>query len=96
MRFKEGLGALRARFYAVIARAPLAMSLYRELAEAVSERLTEGRILDVGTGPGYLPVEIAKRSPEVEVSGIDITPTFVDIANRNADFGLTGTLVDFN
>jgi ubiquinone/menaquinone biosynthesis C-methylase UbiE len=47
--------------------------------------LLEGeRILDLGTGPGFLPVEIARRAPRVEVEGIDLSRRLVESARRNA------------
>ncbi len=60
------------------------MRRYRAFSEELSSRISRGRILDAGTGPGRLPIEIAKRS-EAEVTGIDITFTLVEVANRIAD-----------
>lgn len=52
--------------------------------------MTSGKIIDVGTGPGYLPFEIAKRSQSLEIIGIDISSKMVEIANKNAEnFGLS-------
>lgn len=58
--------------------------LYRGFVEAVTRELKSGRILDVGTGPGYVPIEIAKRNKEVCVDGVDIAENFITIAERNA------------
>jgi len=41
--------------------------------------------LDVGTGPGYLPIEIAKREPRIKVVGVDSSKAMVRIAQRNAE-----------
>jgi len=46
--------------------------LYRTVANRVVENLpTGGAVLDVGTGPGRLLVELARRRPDVRVVGID-------------------------
>jgi ubiquinone/menaquinone biosynthesis C-methylase UbiE len=37
----------------------------------------------VGTGPGYLPIEIAKRRPKVKIDSIDLSKRMVEIAKRN-------------
>lgn len=51
-----------------------------KIVKIVPER---GRILDVATGPGYLPIELAKAG-NFEVTGLDISETFVGIAKKNA------------
>jgi len=59
--------------------------LYEMMAEEIVSKTNSGRILDVGTGPGTLPIEIAKRAPDMEVIGIDISKTMVKIARKNAE-----------
>jgi len=66
------------------ARTEFLKDLYYEAAQDACSKLTSGRILDIGTGPGYLPIEIAKRSPNLEVVGIDISSGMLKVANRNA------------
>lgn len=54
------------------------------LAQRVTAALPAGsRILEVAPGPGYLAIEIARRRP-YQVTGLDISHTFVEIATRNA------------
>jgi ubiquinone/menaquinone biosynthesis C-methylase UbiE len=43
-----------------------------------------GTILDLGSGTGYLSIEIAKRSPGLQVYGIDLSRQMVKIARRHA------------
>lgn len=57
---------------------------YVPLSEEVVSQLREGRILDIGTGPGYLPIEIVKRSPRIRVDGIDLSRRLIETARRNA------------
>ncbi len=45
---------------------------------------TYGRILDLGTGPGYLPIEIAKRVHNFHIDGIDPLLKLIKIARNNA------------
>jgi ubiquinone/menaquinone biosynthesis C-methylase UbiE len=60
------------------------------VAKEVCSKISSGRILDLGTGPGYLPIEIAKNAPSLEVFGIDLSSGMIDIANKNAsDLGLS-------
>jgi ubiquinone/menaquinone biosynthesis C-methylase UbiE len=66
---------------------------YRGLAQEVVAFLQAGRILDLGTGPGYLPIEIVKTSPELTVVGIDLSRSLIKMARRNAgNAGVAGRL----
>lgn len=57
---------------------------YVPVAEEVVRELQGGHILDLGTGPGYLPIEIAKRSPHIRVHGIDLSRGLIEKARSNA------------
>jgi ubiquinone/menaquinone biosynthesis C-methylase UbiE len=48
----------------------------------------DGAILDVGTGPGMFLVELAKRRPDLRLTGVDLSADMVRAAQRNlAPFG---------
>jgi ubiquinone/menaquinone biosynthesis C-methylase UbiE len=56
---------------------------YAALADAIAGRARPGaRVLEVAPGPGYLAIELARRG--LVTSGVDISRTFVRIANDNA------------
>ncbi|MEQ7124097.1 class I SAM-dependent methyltransferase [Actinopolymorpha sp. B11F2] len=76
------------RIYDFVARR-LLRRLYRRIAEDVTDAVPDGgAVLDVGTGPGVLLVEIAKRRADVELTGIDLSADMVTAANRNLqDYG---------
>jgi ubiquinone/menaquinone biosynthesis C-methylase UbiE len=57
---------------------------YRPVAGEIVANLNEGIILDLGTGPGYLPLEIAKRSPMINVIGVDLSRKLIEMARSNA------------
>jgi ubiquinone/menaquinone biosynthesis C-methylase UbiE len=59
-------------------------SYYRHVAEEIAAHLPGDTILDIGTGPGYLPIEIAKRSATVRIIGIDLSRKLLDMARSNA------------
>lgn len=59
-------------------------SYYAPLAEEVVFLFPSGRILDLGTGPGYLPIEIIKRAPDVSITGIDLSRRLINRAIENA------------
>lgn len=59
-------------------------SYYSELAEEIVSNLATGAILDLGTGPGYLPVEIVRRSSSIRCDAIDLSPGMIKTAQTNA------------
>ncbi len=66
---------------------------FDKIAKAVADRVTPGgKILEVAPGPGYLAIEIAKLG-SYEVSGLDISRSFVRIASENAR--QSGVSIDF-
>jgi ubiquinone/menaquinone biosynthesis C-methylase UbiE len=57
---------------------------FAALAERATAALPPGsRILEVAPGPGYLAIEVARRGA-YHVTGLDISHSFVAIADRNA------------
>ncbi len=66
---------------------------FRRIAADINNRA--GNILDIGTGPGRLPIEIAKQIENVKVFGIDLSQDMIKIAKRNADKEGVGDRVEF-
>jgi len=57
---------------------------YSQVAEEILSFFRQGLLLDLGTGPGYLPIEVVKRSPDVRIIGIDLSRVFIHMARANA------------
>ncbi|MEJ2165145.1 MAG: class I SAM-dependent methyltransferase, partial [Desulfobacterales bacterium] len=55
-------------------------SYYSQVAEEIVSYFKEGTILDLGTGPGHLPVEILKRSPAIRIVGVDLSHKLIQMA----------------
>jgi ubiquinone/menaquinone biosynthesis C-methylase UbiE len=55
-----------------------------KIANDIVEKMGKGTILDLGSGTGYLSIEIARRSPSLQVYGIDLSRQMVKIARRHA------------
>jgi len=70
-------------FYNAIARKILAKP-ERKIANDIVEKTKSGTILDLGSGPGYLSIEVAKRAPSLQVYGIDLSRKMVQIARHHA------------
>ncbi len=72
------------RLYSLIASSRMVRDYYESVAAQVLERMAAGRVLDIGTGPGRLPVAIASRNKYVHVTGLDLSPDMVKIATQLA------------
>jgi ubiquinone/menaquinone biosynthesis C-methylase UbiE len=55
----------------------------KEIASDLVSRIPNGRILDVGTGPGRLLVEIHRLNPDLELFGLDISAAMIEQAMNN-------------
>jgi ubiquinone/menaquinone biosynthesis C-methylase UbiE len=81
-----------ARWYARLRRSGNQIEEYRKQAAQLTEGLPAGaKVLEVAPGPGYLAVEIARLG--FQVTGLDISRTFVQIGSENAS--QAGVSVDF-
>lgn len=55
-----------------------------KIAEDIVLRVKGGTVLDLGSGPGLLATEIARRSPGLRVLGLDLSRQMVRTAARRA------------
>lgn len=77
-----GMEGTVARWYAKTTRKDLGE--FKALARRMAEGLPPGaEVLEVAPGPGYFAIELAKLGKH-HVTGLDISKTFVEIAQRNA------------
>ena len=76
------------RFYDFVSRR-VVRGLYRRLAADIAVAAPQGAaVLDIGTGPGVLLVELAQRRPDLRLTGVDLSADMIAAAQRNvAPFG---------
>jgi ubiquinone/menaquinone biosynthesis C-methylase UbiE len=73
------------RVYDLVSRRVL-RGMYRRLAADVAAAAPEGAaILDIGTGPGVLLVELAARRPDLRLTGVDLSADMIASATRNLE-----------
>jgi ubiquinone/menaquinone biosynthesis C-methylase UbiE len=71
------------RFYDFVSRRVL-RGMYRRLAANIAEAAPDGAtVLDVGTGPGVLLVELARRRSDLRLTGVDLSADMIAAAQRN-------------
>jgi len=65
-------------------------SYYGLIARDILTCCSEGSLLDVGTGPGWLLVKLHHLSPELRLTGLDVSGSMVARARKNmANAGLS-------
>ena len=57
---------------------------YSQVADEIVSHIRQGNILDLGTGPGYLPIEIVKRAPDIHITGVDLSRKLIHMARAKA------------
>lgn len=84
----NGFEGRNSRFYDFMA-SRLLRRVYRRLAHDIAGLAPQGAaVLDVGTGPGVLPAELAALRPDLRVTGVDPSADMVAAARRKlARFG---------
>jgi ubiquinone/menaquinone biosynthesis C-methylase UbiE len=86
-----GMEGAVAKWYANLTRK--GMAGFTALAQRVANEILAGsKVLEVAPGPGYFAIELA-RLGNYQITGLDISKTFVEIAQANA--AKAGVKVDF-
>jgi ubiquinone/menaquinone biosynthesis C-methylase UbiE len=80
----EGIPFPLSRVYSLVTLSGIIRDFYDGVANQVLGHLKSGRVLDVGTGPGRLPMLIASKNKYLRVTGVDLSPDMVKIASRKA------------
>jgi ubiquinone/menaquinone biosynthesis C-methylase UbiE len=44
----------------------------------------QGLVLDIGTGPGQIPIKLALRNPKLQITGIDLSEAMLAMARKHA------------
>jgi ubiquinone/menaquinone biosynthesis C-methylase UbiE len=87
-----GIEGMAARWYDKNTR-KTRLAEMKQYAVIVSSHISDGSsVLEVAPGPGYLAIELA-RLGRYEITGLDVSKDFVQIARRNAREA--GVCVDF-
>lgn len=86
-----GMEGFTAKWYASLTLRSL--DEFKALARRTSDQVPPGsQVLEIAPGPGYFAIELAKLGG-YQISGLDISHTFVEIARGNA--AKAGVHVDF-
>ncbi|MZQ81320.1 methyltransferase domain-containing protein [Paenibacillus sp. 5J-6] len=78
-----GIYGYTAKWYDKNSRKSRMTQMQRYANEVASFVSGSANVLEVAPGPGYLAIELAKKG--FSVTGVEISPDFVKIENKNAD-----------
>lgn len=79
----EGIPALGSRLYNALTGTAIFQQHYDLVARDIHDYCRKGKLLDIGTGPGWLLAAIRKTAPRIELAGMDISPSMIDKAKEN-------------
>jgi ubiquinone/menaquinone biosynthesis C-methylase UbiE len=54
------------------------------IAQNIVQKIDKGILIDIGSGTGFLSIQIAKKAPNLTIYGIDLSSKMVEIASGNA------------
>ncbi len=55
----------------------------------LAKGLGQGRLLEIGPGPGYVGLELLTKAPQATLTGCEISPEMIRLAEKNAEgYGL--------
>jgi ubiquinone/menaquinone biosynthesis C-methylase UbiE len=57
----------------------------RKIVESLAPLESGSTIVDLGTGPGILAIELSRLLPQAKIIGVDLSSDMLEIARKNAD-----------
>lgn len=61
---------------------PAIRGFHKKVALEITSTLKYGRVLDIGTGPGHLLLEIARQNSDLDLAGCDLSQKMLKIAKK--------------
>jgi len=72
-----------AKMYDSMMQGKATRAYLREAAADLAPRINHGRLLDIGTGPGWLLLELNRLNPQIELFGLDVSESMLKQARKN-------------
>ena len=73
-----------ARGFAWVAHLPPLRLMRHMVADQATHLVSKGKAVDLGCGPGYLVLDIARRAPGLHVTGLDLSAEMLAQGRENA------------
>jgi ubiquinone/menaquinone biosynthesis C-methylase UbiE len=79
----EGIPGPAASIYNAISSVDIFQRNYEHVAKHVMNHCSQGSLLDVGTGPGWLLIALHRLNPGMTLAGLDVSEAMVTKARNN-------------
>jgi ubiquinone/menaquinone biosynthesis C-methylase UbiE len=90
----EGIPWPGTAFYNAVSGTSIFQRHYELISRDILGYCSEGRVLDIGTGPGWLLKKLYEASPKFRITGVDISPAMVAKARQNIEEAGLGNVID--
>ncbi len=70
---------------------PGLQDFHKKVASEITATLKSGKVLDIGTGPGHLLLEITRQNPDLDLVGCDLSRKMLKIAKKLTEQEKYGT-----
>jgi len=81
----EGIPMVGTVAYNALSGTAVFQRIYEILARDIADHCSEGSLLDVGTGPGWLLVKLHELAPGLKLTGLDASGAMVAKARENIE-----------
>lgn len=79
----EGIPFPGTKIYNFLSTKAIFQRHYELLAKDILSYCSQGKVLDIGTGPGWLLMAINKLCPSLKLTGLDVSSSMVKYARQN-------------
>ncbi|MHC4477104.1 MAG: class I SAM-dependent methyltransferase [Planctomycetota bacterium] len=79
----EGIPWPGTALYNAVSKTNIFQRHYELISRDLLTYCSEGRVLDIGTGPGWLLKKLREASPKFQITGLDISASMVAKARKN-------------
>jgi ubiquinone/menaquinone biosynthesis C-methylase UbiE len=62
---------------------------------ALNLGVSSGRLLDIGTGSGRIPINIARLCPDLDITAVDMSESMLSVAQKNSEASGTDNQIEF-
>lgn len=70
---------------------------WNNVDDMIASGISNGDLLEIGPGPGYVGLELAKKIQPKSLTGCEISPAMIKTAQKNAaDYGIAASYVQGN
>jgi ubiquinone/menaquinone biosynthesis C-methylase UbiE len=90
----EGIPFPGTKIYNILSATAIFQRHYELLAKDILSYCSQGNVLDIGTGPGWLLLALGKLCPSLKLTGLDVSSSMVAYARQNVAKSGASDIID--